>query len=103
MSLIPEERPACVTTLRLLQPLDPTWWRRITGSHRYEQQDGRATLHKLRTGRRVTGWSVYVYEAGVTHHICQYPKFEQAKRRAHEITSDPIRLSQLRGEQGAAS
>ena len=84
---------------RLLQPLDPTWWRRVGGSQRYEQQDGRATIHKLRTGRKVTGWSVYVYEAGVTHHICEYPKFEQAKRRAYEITSDPLYLSQLRGEQ----
>lgn len=56
-------------------------------------------MHKLKTRSRVTGWSVYVHEAGATHHICDYPKFEQVKRRAHEITSDPMRLSQLRGEQ----
>jgi hypothetical protein len=81
---------------RPLQPLDPTWWRRVSGSHHYEQQDGRARMHKLRTGRRVTGWSIYVYEAGVTQRICEYPSFAQAKRRAHEITSDPERLAQLR-------
>ena len=44
--------------MKPLKRLDPTWWRKAADG--YDQQDGRARLVRLKTGAKITGWSLYV-------------------------------------------
>lgn len=66
--------------MRSLQQLDPTWWRKAPGG--YDQQDGRARLVRLKERTRVTGWALYIDNV----YRGDWPKLEQAKRRATEIS-----------------
>jgi len=67
--------------MRPLRPLDPTFWCRTSGG--YTQQDNRARLVRLKERAKVTGWALYIdgeYRGA-------WPKLDQAKRRAAEITA----------------
>lgn len=66
-----------------MKPLDPTWWRRHSSGEFLTQQDDAARLVKVRAGRKVTGWILYI--RGESRG--QWPTLAEAKRRAQEITS----------------
>lgn len=66
-----------------MKPLDPTWWRRHGSGEFLTQQNDVARLIKLRTGRKVTGWILYING----DYRGQWSTLAQAKRRALEITS----------------
>jgi hypothetical protein len=66
-----------------MKPLDPTWWRLDRSGEFYSQQNDTARLVKIRTGRKVTGWILYI---NGKHHG-EWPSLAGAKRRALEITS----------------
>ena len=63
-----------------MRPLDPTWWRRVATG--YEQQDGAGRIYRLKSGSKVTGWSLYVQG----EYKGQWPTLGQTKRRAYQIT-----------------
>ena len=63
-----------------LRRLDPTWWRKVADG--YDQQDGRARLVRLKTGSKVTGWTLYVDGECVG----SWPSLAEAKERAANRT-----------------
>lgn len=65
-----------------VKPLDVTWWRRDSSGEFYTQQDGEARLVKLRNGRKVTGWILYIRG----EYRGQWSTLAQAKHRALEIS-----------------
>jgi hypothetical protein len=64
----------------VVKPLDPTWWRRDRSGEFYSQQNDSARLVKVRGGRKVTGWALYIN--GKIRG--QWPTLEEAKLRALE-------------------
>ena len=67
--------------MRPLKRLDPTWWRKVPSG--YDQQDGRGRLVRLKERTKVTGWALYIDG----EYRGEWPRLEQAKRRAAEITA----------------
>jgi len=67
--------------MRPLRPLDPTWWRKAPLG--YDQQDGRARLVRLKTRTKTTSWALYIDG----EYRGDWPKLDQAKHRAAEITA----------------
>ena len=65
-----------------MRPLDPTWWRRDRSGEFYSQQNDFARLVKLRTGRKVTGWMLYIQG----EFRGQWPSLDEAKRQALGLT-----------------
>lgn len=59
-----------------LKRLDPTWWRKVVDG--YDQQDGRARLVRLKTGDKVTGWTLYVDDECID----SWTNLREAKERA---------------------
>lgn len=67
--------------MKPLRPLDPTWWRKAPGG--YDQQDGRARLVRLKQRTKVVSWALYVDDV----YCGDWPRLDQAKQRAAEITA----------------
>ncbi len=66
-----------------MKALDKTWWQRHPSGEFYTQQNDAARLVKLRTGRKVSGWILYI--AGV--YRGQWSTFALAKQRAFDLTT----------------
>ena len=62
--------------MKPLKRLDPTWWCKVSDG--YDQQDGRARLARLKTGNKITGWTLYVDGEC----IGSWPSLREAKERA---------------------